>query len=99
MFKDVTKIVFTNHSWCEKLQFRTRNEARAASEQQNSADYTHEEGINNNDDVSYYDQIMSVISDDGKPVSVEDALKDRNRKDSMRDELKSIAENRTWDLD
>jgi hypothetical protein len=79
----------------EILPERTRRKAKETQEvEQQTTNCVHEEGMFDDN----YDQIMSVILNDAESISMENALKDNHWMCAMKDELKSITENRTWDL-
>jgi hypothetical protein len=58
-------------------------------EEQQTTMCVHEAGMFD-DDISNYDQIMSVISNDAESISMENALKNNHWMCAMKDELKSI---------
>jgi hypothetical protein len=76
------------------LPKRARRKAKETQEEeQQTTNCVHEEGMFD-DDISNYDQIMSVISNDAESISMENALKNNHWMCAMKDE----SENRTWDL-
>jgi hypothetical protein len=63
----------------EILPGRTKSKAKTPhqEEKQQATNYIHEEGMYD-DDMSNYDQIMSIVSNDTKSISIENASKNNH---------------------